>query len=505
MGDLETDDPQSLASQIIFDQIKNKKDILIIANTTVDGIISSTLLLQSIFDLLGNATVRCIDSNVLHNRDDVLELLSERHHSYIFLDFDTKLFGMIKSLNSNNNFLFINSEATVNEIDFKEEKNKTFFSTFSDDKKVSGKRSIHTTSKLVYSIVNKFDRKITLKSYLLIVAEISKQEVKNHTGVTDLDEDTLSTAKDLNLIQRLKGFAFINKQTNSIVNALENNTTCFIKGITWNRTKSIDVLKKSGVKFVQDNRILNVSELNDKDYDNIVNTLEILLDDLAIENGISENLKKIIKSELHRSLSNNYYLTFEETNSICGGIYSFLRALESCIRNKKFGTALSLALGERSDVMSEINNFMKGEDELIKKTGLKIFSEKWRFYDDKTIVFVNGEGVLDDLTVDLFAILLGKSWSFSDRIICLRSVGVDNEEVYKYIIAKGINCEIDFARFMKKVKELQDNKELNFQGTDPIVYSRQNGIDKLDIIVSMKDLEVFLSKVRGLIMNAKVS
>ena len=279
MGDLETDDPQSLASQIIFDQIKNKKDILIIANTTVDGIISSTLLLQSIFDLLGNATVRCIDSNVLHNRDDVLELLSERHHSYIFLDFDTKLFGRIKSLNSNNNFLFINSETTVNEIDFKEEKNKTFFSTYSDDKKVSGKRSIHTTSKLVYSIVNKFDRKITLKSYLLIVAEISKQEVKNHTGVTDLDEDILSTAKDLNLIQRLKGFAFINKQTNSIVNALENNTTCFIKGITWNRTKSIDVLKKSGVKFVQDNRILNVSELNDKDYHNIVNTLEILLDD----------------------------------------------------------------------------------------------------------------------------------------------------------------------------------------------------------------------------------
>jgi len=46
-------------SQKLLKEIEQKKDIFILANSTIDGIISGSIILKSIYNNIGNATIRC--------------------------------------------------------------------------------------------------------------------------------------------------------------------------------------------------------------------------------------------------------------------------------------------------------------------------------------------------------------------------------------------------------------------------------------------------------------
>lgn len=505
MGEVDIKDSQRLAAQAILDSVRKKKDIFIISNETVDGIIGSTILLQSISDIIGNACVRCINPKTLLNNDSLKEVLEERHHYYIFLDFENKVLSSLETLLPDNRCLFINSE-TIVEVNNRiiEKNNSNFLKNSKSDKNIDN-QGVTTTSKYVYDIVNEFDRNINLKIYLLLVAQVSKQGVKNDVDLFELDKEIVTIASDLHLIQRQKGFTFVNKQNKSIVNALESNTSYFIRGLTWNRDKIIEGLRETKVKFVQENRIKSANELDDDDYGIILDHLQKRIEDIRTKNRITGKTSKTIKSNLIQSLRNNYHLTFEETSSICSGIYSFSRVLESCIYAKKIGTAFSLALGDREESLAEISEFMKKEDEKIKETGLRILGEKWRFYEDLTVVFVNGEGVLDKIVAPMFAIMLGKSGSYSDIMTCLRYIDMENEEVYKYIIVKGASCDINFIEFSENLKRMLEKIDPTYSGSLFLNHYFRAGLDILEILVPMKDLEVFLSKIKGLLNNARKS
>src|SRR5690349_52197 len=157
MGEVDIKDSQKLASQAILDAVRKKKDILIISNETVDGIISGTILLQSIFDHMGNAYARCINPNVLLNSNGVEEVLDERHHYYIFLDFESKVLNSLRPLVVDNNCLFINSEKIVEvKNGFIEKNNASPSKTNTNDNDFTDQFTV-TTSKFVYDIVSKFD------------------------------------------------------------------------------------------------------------------------------------------------------------------------------------------------------------------------------------------------------------------------------------------------------------------------------------------------------------
>jgi hypothetical protein len=149
---------------------------------------------------------------------------------------------------------------------------------------------------------------------------------------------------------------------------------------------------------------------------------------------------------------------------------------------------------------------MKKEDETIKEIGLRIFGEKWRFHDDRTIVFVNGEGIFDNIVAPIFAILLGKSATYSDRMICLRYIDMENEEVYRYIIIKGASSDINFVELINNLKETVEKGDPMFdRSLSSLSYYIRGGLDILDILVPMQDLEAFLSKIKGLLKNVRKS
>ena len=160
--------------------------------------------------------------------------------------------------------------------------------------------------------------------------------------------------------------------------------------------------------------------------------------------------------------------------------------------HRKSGLALSLCLGERGEILKDVHDLVIKYNNLIKKTSTQLFGEKWRFYDDKQTIFINGEGILDSHNVSSFISFLENSVSFADRLICLRIL--DSEEYYRFIITKTKFCDLDLISIKEKIKQKFDKEDVKIIDKN-----------KLEIKISAGNLEDFLSNIKKLIINEKIS
>ncbi len=495
------------ASQKLLNQIEHQKDIFILSNSTVDGLVGSAILLSSIHNSKGNTTVRCINSSKVEDfKTELIKMADEKHDFYVFVDFDSNFFDLITSLIEETYYLFVNSDSRNLDQIIEKDKTVTFVNPWiwQND---NDKENKHTSSSLTYLIAKNFDRKIIHSSFLPIVAAFSKNIDFNNIDQTELKE-ILQSALDLTLIERKKGLNFGVSETTSIVDAIENNTTHFIKGVTWDKENSIKIIEKSGIKITDNQRIRTWNELEDEDFNKIFNAIEKYIEENCYhKNKSDDNIKEMKKRNRDLLFGYNYILTNEETGSILKDIESFSKSLDLCVRNQTFGLGLSICLGERDDAMMQVKNQIIDHDNLIKSVSSKIFDEKWRFYDDKETIYVNGEGILDEKNIDLFTSILEKSISFADRLICIRILSTESDDEYKYTLIKPKLAKVDFVKMKKKIYELAEiHDDLNSNNTRPGPTSViGDTADKIEIRVPIINLEVFLSNIKKIVLDAKRS
>ena len=498
----------NIASQKLLNQIEHQKDIFILSNSTVDGLVGSAILLSSIHNSKGNTTIRCLNSLKFEDfKIELMKVVNEKHEFYVFVDFDSKYFDLISSLIQESYYLFVNSDLCDLDQSIDKDKTGTFVNP-SIWQRDNDKESKHTSSSLTYLIAKNFDRKIIHSSFLPMVAAYSKNIDFNNADRTELKE-ILQSALDLNLIEGKKGLNFGASETTSIVDAIENNMAHFIKGITWNKENSLKLLEKSGIQIKDSKRIRTWRELEDEDFNKIFNAIEKYIEENGHHSSKSDdNIKEIKKRNRDMLFGYNYILTNEESDSILKNIGSFSKSLDLCVRNQSFGLGLSICLGDRDDAIIQIKNQILDYDNLIKSVSNKIFDEKWRFYDDKETIYINAEGILDEKNVDLFTSILENSVSFADRLICLRILSTENEEEYKYSLIKPRLAKVDFAKIKKRIYELAEihgklNSNNSGSSLPTITTVTVDIADKIEISVPMINLEVFLSNIKKIVLDAK--
>ena len=187
MGDKKIESLLLSTGKRLQEQIEQKKVIFIISNSTVDAIASSSILFDSINRNGGSAVIRCLDSsNYLNLIESMKCLIKEKHVSYVFLDFDSHVFNdIIDSITQESYFLFISSEKNLEDQENTNENENFSYININKLSMNSDPDFISTISAVVYFLVKPFDSKITQKSYLPIVAEISKHsKIFSHVKLT---------------------------------------------------------------------------------------------------------------------------------------------------------------------------------------------------------------------------------------------------------------------------------------------------------------------------------
>jgi len=188
-----------------------------------------------------------------------------------------------------------------------------------------------------------------------------------------------------------------------------------------------------------------------------------------------------------------YILNNEENEGLLKNSRSFVKVMESLLNAQKPGLALSLCLGDRGEILRDVHDTITEYNNLIRKISFQIFGEKWRFYDNKETIFINGEGILDNQNVRSFISFLENSVSFGDRLICLRLL--DSEEFYKFIIAKTKFCNFNLMNIEKKIMQK------TFDKGDVEIIDKA----KIEIKIPFSNLEDFLSTIKKIIIDEKTS
>ena len=464
-------------SQKLLKEIEQKKEIFILANSTVDGIISGSIILKSIFNNMGNATIRCPCKKI---EDTLFEIIDEKHEFYIFTDFDSNAIDNINKLFNEGNYLFINVDAITRS------DNLTYENIINPWlSNVNGKEEISSTG-LAYFLIKNFDRNHNRLSQLPIISAISKdQDVGENRSLISLNNEILQTAIKENTIEQKKGLTISEIETTPITKVLENNIIHYIKEITWNKESSLRIIKDSHLSTGKKSNRKLFDELDENESIQLVESIERFLQ----ENSKSDN-KKIIKDVL---FGYRYILTDEENEGLLKNSRSFVKVMESLLNAQRTGLALALCLGDRGEILKDVHGIITEHNNMIRKISSQLFGEKWRFYDNKETIFINGEGILDNQNVKSFISFLENSVSFGNRLICLRLL--DSEEYYKVIIAKTKFCNFNLLNIEEKVMQETFDKE-NVKITDKT---------KLEIKISANSLEDFLSTIKKIIIDEKIS
>ncbi len=478
MGVKELKNNLYIKSQILLKEIEQQNDIFIFSNSTVDGIISGSIILKSIFNNKGNAAIRCSNEKI----EDALDaIIKEKHDFYVFTDFGSQVIDIIDKALNNGNYLFIN-------IDEMTKSNSNTYNNIINPwlYNINGKEEISSAG-LSYLLTKNFDRNSNDMLFLPIISAISKdQDVGENRALISLNNEILQTSLKLNIIEQKKSLTFSDIETMEIANVLENNITHYIKEITWNKESSLKVIKDSQLSTTS--TAGNAKAFNEMDESESIRLLS------SIEGFLQEHSKlndsRIVKELL---FGYSYILTNEESEGFLKSTRSFAKVLDCCLNDQRTGLALSLSLGDRGKILKEAHNLVLKYNELIKKLSYQLFREKWRFHDNKETIFINGEGVLDTQNVSPFIAFLEKSVSFADRLICLRIL--DTEEIYKFIIIKTKFCDFNLIGITEKIRDML-NKEYGVKVIDK---------NKIEIDVPVSGLEDFLSNIKKIFLNGKIS
>ncbi len=466
-------------SQTLLKEIEQQNDIFIFSNSTVDGIISGSIILKSIFNNKGNAALRCSNEKI----EDALDaIIKEKHDFYVFTDFGSQVIDIIdKSLNEGN-YLFIN-------IDEITKSNSNTYNNIINPwlYNINGKEEISSAG-LSYLLTKNFDRSSNDILYLPIISAISKdQDVGENRALISLNNEILQDSLKINIIEQKKRLTISDMETMEIANVLEKNITHYIKEITWN--------KESSLKVIEDSQLSTTSATGDatKAFNEMDESESIRLLK-SIERFLQEH-SKLNDSKIVRELlfGYSYVLINEESEGFLKNTRSFAKVLDCCLNAQRTGLALSLCLGDRGKILKDAHDLVLEYNELIKKLSSQLFREKWRFHDNKETIFINGEGVLDTQNVSSFISFLEKSVSFADRLICLRVL--DTEEIYKFIIIRTKFCDFNLIGITEKIRNML-NKEDGVKVIDK---------NKIEIDVSVSGLEDFLSNIKKIFVNGKIS
>jgi len=420
--------------------------------------------------------MRCSCENI---ESTIEEIIQENHDFYIFTDFNSDIIDNIDKIFHQGNYLFINIDP------INKSNNSTYENIINPGLyNLNGKEEI-STSGLVYFLIKNFDINSQELSYLPIISAISKdQDIGENRSLIGLNDEILQTSLKSNIVEQKKRLTISEIETMPITNVLENNIIHYIKEITWNNESSLKVIKDSHLPSSLEGNIKPFNELNEKEFIMIYESIErFLQEDSKLNNN------KIIKDLL---FGYNYILIDEENEGFMKNTRSFVKVINSCLNAQKNGLALSLCLGDRGEILKDVSNLVIKNNNLIKKISSQLFGEKWRFYDDKETIFINGERILNILNLNIFMSFLERSVSFADRLICLRIL--DSEEFYKFIIIKTKYCNFNLIKIKEKINQVFDNEAIQIIDKN-----------KLEIKIPASNLEDFLSNIKKIIINEKIS
>lgn len=455
-------------SEKVKNLINDRKDTLIVSNSSCDGIVSASLLTSAIWRLGGKATARILNKPT---RDSFADLKKEDHEFYFFTEVGSGLSDFFNKLFSKEWIVLDHKKISFAEI--ATDDNNNILNPWKYD--IDGEKEI-SSGGISYLLAKNLDKKFTDLSPLAIVSALGEyQDIGDKRSLVGLNNEILEDSKKNGLIQSDIDLLLSNSESLPIHESIANTFIPYLDGLTSNSNNCLELLRNTNIKLKKDGRWKTIADINQEEKFLIIESIKNYLSSKI--NSNIENLENII-------IGYTYVLPPEEYGSQLYDARRFSELLNSCAISMKSGLGMSICLGERSDSLEEaekdVEEFKNSSQKLISK----ILKEKWRISDKGLYVFINANGIIEPDYVGYLFRLLTSHYQFMNNVIIMK-IAID-ENYAKYFLSFGYNRHIDADEMINELSKTIDGMTATFSNTEvQIIIPRTQEDSLMSIILKL--------------------
>lgn len=411
---------------------RNRRRILIVTHIDADGLASGSIVLASLMRKGANVTLRTVpdlDSKTIR------ELEAQQFDFYIFTDLASTLIAELGAA-FDGRYLVIDHHQ-LSESDMSDPAVVNAWAYGFD----GGREAC--SSSMAYFFAASMDPSNRDLSPLAVVGAIAdRQDNGQGRSLTGLNRAAMEEAQSSGLLVLSKDLMFTGRETRPIHESIALTSTPFLKGLTGSKDAVLSALHKSGLQLKDGGTWRTISSLSAEEK---MKLTEVIASMLGQAEGATDAIASLVGEV--------YTLEFEDAFTPLRDAREFATLLNACGRMALPGTGISICLGDRSEALKTAMKTLSEYRSGINKALEALTGDASRFEHRGPIVFVRGEGVVDEKLLGPVISILTSSPGFKDRVVVGTSSSRDSELKVSSRIGDSFPGTVNIGLVMREAAE----------------------------------------------------
>jgi single-stranded-DNA-specific exonuclease len=410
------DDVLKSISDSIRDLVGKQGKFLILSSPSPDGLAAGSLVFQALERLNAKCILRSASN--LTNSPDFGNSISDDYDLCLLLDFEYESLEKLDKMFQNKWLLFRHLSSET-----RPESDRAYDQHVLNIKKyeLDGLSEITTTG-ICYLLSVALETKNIDLSILAILSSLAERHDQGKgRSLLGINAEIAKIAESQGLLKtQPDDLLLIGRERRPIHEAIALTPIPYIDGLTWNLQRARSIVENAGIKLRENGKWRVFTELLDQEkwsiYEGIAKFVATSssTDELPLEHirGVSYTLLKEDRGTPLRDARE-----YSDLLGICGKMH-------------KSGIAISVCLGDRFKILAKAEETVVCYLDRQKRSMGTIFGEKWRIWVDGEMVFINGEGAIEEHALEDIMAVLESSPQFSRKILIGRTIAQTG--IYKY-------------------------------------------------------------------------
>ncbi len=408
------------------------KRILVVTHIDADGLCSGSLVFASLMRKGGNVTVRALPD--LDPRA-ISSLANEGFDFHIFTDLASTLVPDLESA-FKARYLVIDHH----QIPDADAANPSVVNAWSFG--YDGGKEACSSAMAYFFAVAVGPENEDLSPLAVVGALADRQDAGPGRSLTGLNRSAVEHAQSRGLLTVSKDLMFTGRETRPIHEAVALTSTPYLKGLTGSKDSVLAMLHQAGLALKDGNAWRTLSSLSP---DEKMKLTEVIAGALGSVQGATETLANLVGEV--------YTFEFEDSFTPLRDAREFGTLLNSCGRMGAAGTGVSVCLGDRSDALKAAMRTLADYRSGINKALEGLASEPSRVQQNGSLVFVRGDGIVDERMLGPIISILTSSPEFKDKVVVGSSTSRDSDLKISSRVGDAYPGPVNLGLIMREAAE----------------------------------------------------
>ena len=281
-----------------------------------------------------------------------------------------------------------------------------------------------------------------LSPLAVVGALADRQDAGEGRSLTGLNRSAVGDAQARGLLTVSKDLMFTGRETRPVHEAVALTSTPYLKGLTGSKDAVLAILHQSGLPLKDGGVWRTISSLTS---DEKMKLTEVIAGALGTTEGATEALASLVGEA--------YTFRFEDPFTPLRDAREFGTLLNACGRMGAAGTGVSVCLGDRSEALRAAMKTLTEYRSGINKALDGLASEPSRIDKLGRLVFVRGEGLVDERMLGPVISILTSSPEFKDKVVVGSSSSRDSDLKISSRVGDDYSGTVNLGLVMREAAE----------------------------------------------------